>query len=447
MKSEIFTVLHEDKTFQKYQVISDFSWSDVHYFSPGVRPKSLTELVRLYKVNIFPKILKTDDSFIFFNVPKGINLDFDREMECGYIYDDNILLKCVFEEAFQNGALTIENDKLISKDEIIANIINELSTRGMLSVCKNTGTNIVFVPVNKALGFISDVEANVSVNSHFFLMDPTDMASPYCQLGTPYGFSLERGKVLTPPLNHRALLLVDKREKAKITHIELKDLTFTLDEFEYIPGVNCELFFRPDNEKTAKHKGCDVIITENKVVAVKEGGESIIPVAGFVLSLNESIKLNDNSVIYKGLEDYLFGAQVGPEMVVDSVMKESMDFPFFREGVDTVLFAPTVYPLPYESARAARICLGTDKDDKPVIIWAEGAGKLGIDKKCDSTGSSLLEMAQFCASLLFKNVINLDGGGSAQIIYKHKRHLKIADRLPVSNKECERPVPNGIKLL
>ncbi len=446
MRSELFTVVHEDGTFQKFQVISAFSWRDVHYFKPGLKSKSLTELVRLYKVNIFPKILKTDKSFVFFNVPKELTLSFSRERELGYVYDDNILLKCIFEEAFKNGKLMINGDKLISTDEKVANIIETLSALDMLICCKNTGSDINFVPVNKALGFISNEKCKVAVNSHFFLMDPTDMASPYCQIGTVNGFSLERGKVLTPPLNHRALLLVDSEEKAKITKIELEEMTFTIDGVKYIPGINCSLHFRPDEEKTPK-SGCDIIITEDDVVAVKDGGESIIPVAGFVLSLTEPIRLKDTKVIYNGLEGYLFGAQVGPEMVVDGVMRKSMDFPFFREGVDKVIYAPTVYPLPYESARAARICLGTDIDDKPVIIWAEGAGKLGIDKESDSTGASLLEMAQFCASQHFKNVINLDGGGSAEIIFNGKRYLKIADRLPVSNKECERPVPNGLKIL
>lgn len=447
MKSEIFKIAHDDGSFQKFQVISGFSWSDVHYFSPGLEPKTIHELVRLYKVNIIPKFAKDDDGYVFFGVPSVINIPFDRNRDIGYVYDDGILLKNLFESEFEKGNIFVRNGKVISSNNILNNVLQQLYDANFIEYCENIGNQIKFICINDSLGFISSNKSSMCVNSHFFLMDPTDMDSPYCKLGTPHGFSLENGIVKTPPLNHRKLLLVDKCGKASISRIELNQMSFVIDGREYIPGINCTLHFRPDEYMAPVHQGSDLIITEDKVVSIKDGGGSIIPVAGFVLSLDGVIRVNDTKVIYKGFEDYVFAAQVGPELVVDGMMREDMDFPFFDERKDDVIYAPTVYPLPYESARAARICLGTDSSDNPVVIWAEGAGKLGINPDDDSTGASLLEMAQFCFSQGYRNIINLDGGGSAQILYDHSRQLKIADRLPVTNKECERPVPNGIMIL
>ncbi|MCK9548879.1 MAG: phosphodiester glycosidase family protein, partial [Sphaerochaeta sp.] len=187
-------------------------------------------------------------------------------------------------------------------------------------------------------------------------------------------------------------------------------------------------------------RGSDIIITEARVVAVREGGETEIPMAGFVLALDERITVTDPQVRFFGLEEYVFGVQVGPPMVEGAVMYQSLASPFYDRSGNGVPFPPTVYPLPYESARAARIAIGTDHDGKAVVIWAEGASKCRHVAGKGSSGSSLLELAHFCAKQGYTNVVNLDGGGSAQILFNGERALCISDRYD-DNEEAERPVP------
>jgi exopolysaccharide biosynthesis protein len=102
--------------------------------------------------------------------------------------------------------------------------------------------------------------------------------------------------------------------------------------------------------------------------------------------------------------------------------------------------------LPFETARAARIAVGTNAEGEAVLIWAEGAGKLRFKPKIDSTGCSLLELAKVCASQGYANILNLDGGGSAQIFWEGVRHMEISDRYDPSNLEAERPVPSALIL-
>ena len=79
-----------------------------------------------------------------------------------------------------------------------------------------------------------------------------------------------------------------------------------------------------------------------------------------------------------------------------------------------------------------------------MILWIEGAGKFGYKPKLESCGASLKEVGEICLDLKMKNGINLDGGGSAQILLDNKTQLKISDRDPQTFAQTERAVPSGL---
>ena len=98
----------------------------------------------------------------------------------------------------------------------------------------------------------------------------------------------------------------------------------------------------------------------------------------------------------------------------------------------------------FHKSRAARIALGADAAGKPVILWAEGAAKIGYFPGQGSCGASLKELADICQQAGMKNAVNLDGGGSAQILIRNRRMLQISDRDAATLGESERPVPLGL---
>ena len=147
---------------------------------------------------------------------------------------------------------------------------------------------------------------------------------------------------------------------------------------------NAVFHFRPEERRTPIHTETDIIITEDQVIAIKSGGGTTIPMAGFVISVKDTIDIADTHVTYHGLEDYIFGIQVGPSMMEDHMMIESLTCPFYTKEKDKVPFPSTVYPLPFETARAARIAVGTNAEGEAVLIWGEGAGKLQYKPKQDS---------------------------------------------------------------
>ena len=100
----------------------------------------------------------------------------------------------------------------------------------------------------------------------------------------------------------------------------------------------------------------------------------------------------------------------------------------------------------FDKSRAARIALGADSEGKPILLWAEGAAKSGYIPGQGSCGASLSEMAEICADVGMVNAVNLDGGGSAQILLGNRRSLMISDRNKQDFSEAERPVPLGLML-
>jgi exopolysaccharide biosynthesis protein len=120
---------------------------------------------------------------------------------------------------------------------------------------------------------------------------------------------------------------------------------------------------------------------------------------------------------------------------------------FFNiKGLNRIAFPPSLYPLDFNRARAARMAIGADDAGNPMLLWAEGAAKIGHTPGADSCGASLLEMAEICEAVGMKNAVNLDGGGSAQIQLDGIRSLLISDRKEEDFSESERPVPMGLMI-
>ena len=63
-----------------------------------------------------------------------------------------------------------------------------------------------------------------------------------------------------------------------------------------------------------------------------------------------------------------------------------------------------------------------------MLLWAEGAAKFGYVPGKGSCGASQTELADICADVGMVNAVNLDGGGSAQILVNNRRSLMLSDR-------------------
>lgn len=439
MKSQTIVTAHPNGEIQRYQVVTDFAWDQVHFHSPGFDRRSIAEIARLYRINILPKNPQRYGTLVFFTLPEGMAHPFERQIGTTIVYSANVAASMALNAMAVQGTISHEGS-FSSEEQGIAAFLNNLQEEGLLEVVRGEGRGLRFLPISERMGFASKIEASLAVNTHFFLMDPTDLDSPYCELGTPYGLMLKDGVVMMPPLNGRPCFVVDGDGASHIERLSLDDLGVEVDAVVYTDGEGCRFYSRQTHRVTPPSSGSDLVIVEARVVAVHDGGSTTIPMAGFVLALDSKIKLGESAVHYHGFEEYRFGIQVGPSMMQRGTMVDHLDCPFYDAQRDPIPFPSTVYPLPFESARAARIAIGTESTGEPLLIWAEGASKCRYVAGQCSSGASLLELALFCNGQGYEDVLNLDGGGSAQIVLGKKRELYISDRYD-NNDEAERPVP------
>ena len=309
------------------------------------------------------------------------------------------------------------------------------------------------IPVGYYAGYLSEQEtkAAMKVNSSFFIMDSFDCATVYDHVGKVFGLCVKDGVVESPPLYRREALLVKKYGKVEIQEFDIRDVQIKIGECCYLHRQNATVYTRPDLNRTPKtERGFQVVIVGNQVVAVKEKGSVPIPASGFVLCLNSNDGCDGNimpgdKVEYVGLEDIQFGIQVGNSIVRDGVITNKFISKFYNiRKLEKIPYPPSLYPMDFENGRAARIGLGCDQNNHPVLFWAEGAGKLQYVPGEDSTGASLTEMGQIAKDLELINAVNLDGGGSAQILIENQRSLRISDRNEKDNSDAERLVPMGL---
>lgn len=324
-------------------------------------------------------------------------------------------------------------------------LYQELDARDCIHIVCGKLPNTQIIPVGKYAGYLSQTEGQMKVNANFFIMDPFDCASIYDQVGTPFGLCIKDGVIENPPLYNREALLVEQEGASYISQKDIHDLIVEVNEKTYISGKNAVIYTRSKHKKTPDDDRVKVVIVGRQVVAVKRSGSVPVPASGFVLSIKGGKIAPGDLVTYHGLKDVQFGIQVGNSIISKGVKTEKFISKFYNiRKLERVPYPPSLYPMDFTGARAARIALGADIEGRPVVFWAEGKGKVRYVPGEDSTGASLSEMAEIAEDLGLRNAVNLDGGGSAQILLDGERSLHISDRNVEDNTDAERLVPLGL---
>ena len=419
MKSSIKKYHYENREVQRVQIVTLDKWTDLDFLRPVPYEKAYSHMADIYEDYVIPKASFLFGTLYFYTVPEDMELPFE----------------CVHKDRFIDSKIFLQKEY---KNEKGKSFLKELERRGCLRIVKGKRPfKVSFLPFRDSLGYLSESEKEspVRVNSSFFTFDVFDCPTPYDSHGMPLGLMVKDGKILNPPQYGREALLVDKDGNTSIRKISLKDIKIS---------IKGKIYERPEYKRTPKEKGRDVFIIQNRVVEVKEGGGNIIPSSGYIIHTDEEVKIGD-TLEYQGLEGYVFAIQAGNSIVIEGVKTEKFLSPFYNiRKLERVSYPPSLYPLNFDKDRAPRIALGEDEDHHPVIIWAEGPGKDSYTPGKDSCGAALGELGDILTDLKIRNAVNLDGGGSAEILYKGRRELKVSDRDLHNGKEKERPVPAGL---
>ena len=443
MQSEINTISYPNGEIQRFQTVRWDRWDQLEFLTPPDSPDNLDRFAAIYRNYLIPAAPWIFGHMVLFQLPK----DYSQTFPVDTRKYGTIASSLAEAAALLRHGVSIRGSKPIFLNDAAKHLWSVLEKANCIRIVSGKLPTTKIIPVTNIPGFLSDAVPNAAlkVNASFFIMDCFDCATVYDHVGTPFGLCVKDGNVIHPPLYNREALLIGKDGEVKIRHLDVTDLDIEINGHHFRHGQNATVYSRPENIRAPRGKSIYLVITGCQIVAVSKR-PTAIPASGFVLCPNETVEIPAGAnVIYHGLESVIFGIQVGNSILINGKKTERFHSRFYHiRHLEPVPFPPSLYPMDFDKARAARIALGADADGKPVLLWAEGAAKIGYVPGQGSCGASLKEMAEICIQAGMKNAVNLDGGGSAQIMLHNQRMLQISDRDAHSLSESERPIPLGL---
>lgn len=429
-----------DGEIQRVQVVRLDSWEQLAFLRPEPSDAALECFADIYRRYLVPACPWLFGNMVMFRLPEDVKIDLSFDTPYGHLSD-----RLIAAAAALRKGVTVKGGKPVFRNDKARELWQALESRGCLQIVRGKLPVTQIIPVGNFCGYLTEAEpqARLKVNASFFIMDKFDCATVYDQIGTPLGLLLKDGLVENPPLFGREALLVRKNGTVSVEAVDVRDMGIEIGGSCYRHGENATVYSRPERSHTPPRKGTKLVIIGNRVVAVSEKRSVSIPASGFVLCPEGECSVEPgDSVRYLGLEDVRFGIQVGNSILRNGEKTLSFISRFYNiYKLQPVPFPPSLYPIDFRGARAARIALGADKEGKPMLLWAEGAAKIRHAPGVDSRGATLEDMANICADVGMVNAVNLDGGGSAQLLLNGCRSLQLSDRAPTDGSEVQRPVP------
>ena len=442
MKSEIKIFPYDNGEIQRVHLVRPESWSELELLQPQWSDKAVDCFYKIYKQFLVPAAPWVFGNIVLFRLPEGVTVPYGYHSGTyGSVADDlTAAAICLRKGIFLMGK------KVIFLNQQARQFWQELKDRDCIRIVRGKLPITTVIPIGREAGFMTENEpdAAMKVNGSFFIMDPFDCATPYDHIGANFGLFVKDGIVEQPPMYEREALIVKKDGSVTIGQPDIRQMSVTIGDKTYIHGKNARFYTRPAYPFSPLGRGKSLVIIGRRVAAVC-GGSAAVPGCGFVIKSTDCCDVKAGDIVtYGGMEDVAFGIQVGNSIIRDGLKTEGFISRFYNiRGISRIAFPPSLYPLDYNGARAARIAIGADGEGKPMILWAEGAAKLGHTAGVDSCGASLADMARICAELGMVNGVNLDGGGSAQLLVNNQRSLMISDR-NTDFTESERPIPMGL---
>lgn len=445
MRTEIRTFPRPNGELQRVLLVRWDNWNRLHFLQPQPSEGALDCFAGIYRKFLVPACPWQFGNMVLFRLPEelvqkvsGNGGKFGRTAD-----------PLTAAAALLKTGVRFRGRTPVFRHPEAETLYRTLEQRDCLRVVRGKLPVTTIIPVESRSGFLTETmpEAAMKVNASFFIMDRFDCATVYDHIGAPIGLCVRDGLVTNPPLYRREALLVRKDGTVTVEVPDLREMTIVIGGKGYRHGENCRIHTRPAAARVSG-SGKKLVITGCRVAAVVESCSVPIPASGFVLCPGEDCAVQPGEPVrYLGMEDVVFGIQVGNSVLREGERTKNFRSRFYNiRHLEPVPYPPSLYPMNFRKARAARIVLGADREGKPMLLWAEGAAKLGYLPGKGSCGASLEELGQICESLGMWNAVNLDGGGSAQVLLNNHRHLQVSDRKEEDHSEAERPVPLGLMI-
>jgi exopolysaccharide biosynthesis protein len=279
-----------------------------------------------------------------------------------------------------------------------------------------------------------------AINAGFFRLDNSIF------VGDAAGALMIDGEMYSEAANDRiALLVSNKKEATKVSIQYLTNYFIGVDikgrkDFVGFSGVNRErkenemIIYTPVFHRTTLtgSAGAEIIVENNRVIRiVSNGGNSIIPPNGFVLSANETRSSEMLGLLKIGTRislvppHFMRASHLDAEDIVAGVPQ------LIKDGKIDITWEKEKSSKAFVETRHPRTAVAKLKDGKFLMITIDGRSEA-------SGGIGLQDLAEYLLSLGAVDAMNLDGGGSTTMFLDGKvvNHP--------SDKEGERKVSDAL---
>jgi len=345
------------------------------------------------------------------------------------------------------------------------------------------------LPVDR-LGFVREFvwreRPRIAFNTAFFLLEHDDFFSHHSALGEAYNLWVRDGVILRPPLYRRGAFYQTAEGRWHSGRFSLADMTLRLpDGTDLVPAGSglpgLPFTLNPDDaaQIAVYTRACGLVahghplrrtptaarrveftVVDTRVVGCATGGGLDIPQNGLVLSFAADVLPAES--LDHGLPRVRYGfahqdqrgiqqaIQAGPmllkggQIVISAgslAQEEFWPTPLGHTDLEDAGVVPTDYPDDVDRTRAGRIGLGVDDQNRLIVVAVPGTERGTHRPQADSSGATLLELAEWLAQAGAVDAINLDGGGSTQLFYRGGLATVPGNRYGMPGLQVERLVP------
>jgi len=272
------------------------------------------------------------------------------------------------------------------------------------------------------------------------ILDIDCTSIPDLRFGDPIGWYVERGHEVTPAvLNRCAFVLTESGlpfiQRTKMTSIDTGSREIQWDVENSLPSAGAIALFTPLWGRTTP-KAADRIeytVVGRKLVKTTAGGDAIIPLTGFVLSLPKSaLKIRED---LQGAREILTrnnfpsgrgrvqeAMACGPQLVRNGVVE--IDFGLEEFGAKDSSVMSFFIPRLIDRYEAARSFVAITHSNK-VLLGTVSGRAFGLGNLNQPAGMTFGELAQLAQDLGAVDAMGLDGGGSSSLVAATDGKLEI----------------------
>ncbi len=342
---------------------------------------------------------------------------------------------------FDRARVRLEARRPLGADRLLS--IHEAKVRlgGSRTSVRPTADTLPSLGLVRLSDAVEAAHAVAGINGNFYfdyghVIDAMDLdlelrSVPGLHFGDVFGWYVEAGVEVSPPVYNRAAVVVTQDGSAYIRRVRMTGVRFASG-----PTLTWQSSNAPRDGGTTLYNGLigfrtpqdreyvDLSVVGGRVCAITLGGAAPMPLTGFVVSIPRpaaattlaDVRVGDKVEVMNDFPNYLGPVRdamaCGPLLVRDGQV--DLDLAAEEFGDKDTACLPFSLSRSVDRFRAARSFVGLTPER--LVLGTVSGTQFGSGPPRVSAGMTFGELAQLCADLGLEHAIGLDGGGSSSLV-------------------------------